>query len=100
MNTYECQRCSGKGTIKAFSHVIGGVCLKCKGSGKQSTKPQKPSKSFSLSFLWDDESDVNYNGGDFCRCATIKAKTMAKATEKAEAMMRKNGSKDFKIEEL
>lgn len=28
-----CPRCSGSGFIKAFSHVKGGLCFKCKGPG-------------------------------------------------------------------
>lgn len=30
-----CTRCNGSGYIKAYSHVMGGVCFKCGGSGKQ-----------------------------------------------------------------
>jgi hypothetical protein len=37
--TYPCYRCSGIGTISAFGHVLGGVCFKCGGSGKQSSRP-------------------------------------------------------------
>lgn len=28
-----CGRCGGKGFIRAFSHVQGGRCLKCEGTG-------------------------------------------------------------------
>ena len=28
-----CRRCGGHGTIDSFSHVRGGVCFKCEGSG-------------------------------------------------------------------
>lgn len=37
--TYPCSRCSGSGTIQGFSHVVGGVCFKCHGSGRQKGKP-------------------------------------------------------------
>lgn len=41
----ECPRCmKGKGHIRAFSHVQGGVCFKCGGAGhverKTAPKPQ------------------------------------------------------------
>ncbi len=29
-----CSRCSGKGLIPHFSHVLGGVCFRCWGSGR------------------------------------------------------------------
>lgn len=31
--TGECPRCGGRGNIPAFSHVQGGVCFKCGGTG-------------------------------------------------------------------
>jgi hypothetical protein len=31
---YDCAKCDGKGTIRAFSHVHGGACFACKGTGK------------------------------------------------------------------
>lgn len=39
MNTYPCYRCGGLGKIQIFSHVLGGVCFACQGTGKQKTKP-------------------------------------------------------------
>ena len=36
----------GKGKIPAYSHVLGGVCFKCGGSGKQDTKPAKASVKY------------------------------------------------------
>lgn len=39
--TYPCSRCDGRGRINGFSHVIGGVCFKCGGSGTQEGKPAK-----------------------------------------------------------
>jgi hypothetical protein len=29
-----CSRCSGNGLIPCFSHVMGGVCFRCWGSGR------------------------------------------------------------------
>jgi RecJ-like exonuclease len=31
---YTCAKCDGKGTIRAFSHVHGGACFPCGGTGK------------------------------------------------------------------
>lgn len=40
----QCERCNGKGHIKAYGHVMDGVCFKCGGSGKQEAKKvRKPS---------------------------------------------------------
>lgn len=41
--TYECSKCGGAGEIQAFKGIMGGVCFKCNGSGKQSRKPATPS---------------------------------------------------------
>lgn len=40
----ECPRClNGKGHIRAFTHVQGGVCFKCGGAGhiERKTAPKK-----------------------------------------------------------
>jgi hypothetical protein len=31
----ECSRCGGEGEIPQFRHVEGGICFKCRGSGKE-----------------------------------------------------------------
>jgi DnaJ-class molecular chaperone len=31
----ECRRCSGYGRIDAYTHIKGGVCFSCNGSGKK-----------------------------------------------------------------
>lgn len=41
--TYACSRCAGKGRLAAFSNVLAGVCFKCGGTGRQASKPAKPS---------------------------------------------------------
>lgn len=33
----ECSRCGGAGRLTGFSHVYGGVCFGCNGSGKKMT---------------------------------------------------------------
>lgn len=43
-NAYACSRCDGKGRIGGFSHVLGGVCFACKGSGRQKSRPTKSEK--------------------------------------------------------
>lgn len=45
---YECTRCGGKGRLTIFSNVLGGVCFKCRGSGKQAAKPGKPSVKWAV----------------------------------------------------
>ena len=30
----ECSKCDGTGDIRAFSHIAGGVCFTCKGTGR------------------------------------------------------------------
>jgi len=37
--TYPCSRCEGARYIRGFSHVVGGVCFRCGGTGKQKSKP-------------------------------------------------------------
>lgn len=43
---YGCSKCNGTGEIPAHRNVMGGVCFKCKGSGKQSRKPAAKSKRY------------------------------------------------------
>jgi len=30
-----CGRCSGRGTLKGYEHIMGGVCFACGGSGRK-----------------------------------------------------------------
>jgi len=39
---YACSRCTGSGRMSQFSNVIGGECFRCRGTGKQYTKPKAP----------------------------------------------------------
>lgn len=94
---YNCEKCLGKGHIQAFGHILGGVCFSCKGEGKIKKK-KNPSKSFRVSFLWDDKSDVNYMNGDFCACGIIKSKTEYEAIKKAKKRMISNGSVAYRVE--
>lgn len=102
MPRFECPKCTnGTGNIAAFSHVKGGECFKCNGTGyiEQKNKPTT-SKMFSFSFLWIDPSDCNYMKGKFCKCFNQKARTLKAAIKIAETKMKKNGSIDFKVEEV
>ena len=36
-----CKKCGGSGHIPSYSHVAGGVCFRCGGSGDRRTKKQK-----------------------------------------------------------
>lgn len=102
MAKYECPKCSnGKGIINAFSHVLGGVCFKCKGTGfiEQKNKPTI-SKQYSFSFLWTDPNHCNYRNGDFCKCFIKKARSESAAIKIAEKAMKANGSVDFSVSEV
>jgi hypothetical protein len=48
---YPCVRCCGNGRISAYSNVLGGVCFKCAGSGKQIRKPAPPTLRWAVFFL-------------------------------------------------
>lgn len=37
---FTCPRCNGKGTIKEYGHIRGGVCFKCSGKGKVNHRPR------------------------------------------------------------
>jgi len=45
---YACSRCAGSGRMSHFSNVIGGECFRCRGTGKQYTKPTKPSPKWAV----------------------------------------------------
>lgn len=67
---YPCYRCSGEGVIRAFGHVLGGICFKCHGTGTQKDKPIK-------SIMWavlDTNGNHVYN---------VRAKTLLSAIKSA-----------------
>jgi len=99
MNKYECPKCSGKGNITAYANIAGGVCFACGGKGyKLQKSAPKVSRTYSFLFLWEDQSDPNYRGGEFCRCFNKKARSLAAAERIAAQAMARNGSVAFKIE--
>lgn len=56
MHKVNCTRCSGKGTLKQFSHVLGGTCFKCSGRGFTHVKSAlKKTKSFNCFVFMSEE---------------------------------------------
>ena len=45
---YACSRCTGAGRMSQFSNVIGGECFRCRGTGKQYTKPKAPTPKWAV----------------------------------------------------
>lgn len=76
--TYKCSRCRGNGRLNAFSHVIGGVCFKCGGTGTQATKPTESLPLFAVMF-------VNRATGAATRIYNLRARTSALAMKVAAA---------------
>lgn len=44
LKDYPCSRCNGSGEITWARHVLSGVCFRCGGSGRQSSKPSIATK--------------------------------------------------------
>lgn len=76
--TYKCSRCQGRGRLTAFSHVIGGVCFKCGGTGAQATKPTEALPLFAVMF-------VSRATGAAERIYSLRAQTSALAMRVAAA---------------
>lgn len=67
---YNCSKCNGTGEIPAHRNVFGGVCFKCKGTGKQARKPAAKSKKYLC----------KYDGvGLFAKSARSEAEALRKA---------------------
>ena len=85
MITFECPRCLGKGHIKAFTHVLGGVCFKCNGTGTV-TQKAKPSTStlFRVSIETIEGSTLspvfNKKGRTAAACLKAAQKQLARGT--------------------
>mgnify|MGYP000870851073 FL=1 len=75
-DTYKCARCNGKGRLPIFSNVLGGVCFKCKGSGKQASKPGKTSVKWAV-------LGIERMTGERVRLYNVKAANEKAAIEKA-----------------
>lgn len=78
----ECAKCGGRGEIKAFSGIAGGVCFCCNGKGHVilKNKPQRTAK-FGISAI-DRES-----GERVSPVFWINAKSEADAVKKAVAKL-------------
>ncbi len=55
MNTqlYQCTKCDGSGKLPEFNTILGGICFKCSGTGKQSNKPSEPTRKYACYFAGD-----------------------------------------------
>lgn len=74
---YDCPRCSGLGRIKCYSHVIGGQCFRCHGTGKVSTKPVV---SIKWAVLGTDQT------GNRAHAYNVRARTAGAAIKRARQM--------------
>lgn len=85
---YACSRCAGSGRMSQFSNVIGGECFRCRGTGKQFTKPAKPSPKWAV-FGQHRET------GEWLRLYNVVARSKNAAIAKAQLMWT-DGSSYFK----
>jgi len=83
--TYPCSRCDGKGVVWGFSHVAGGICFKCGGTGKQTGKPNT-STYWTVHFPATVAEPTAFTGPDFVY--TKQAKTATEAIDKAKITFR------------
>lgn len=85
---YACSRCAGSGRMSQFSNVIGGECFRCRGTGKQYTKPAKPSPKWAV-FGQHRET------GAWLRLYNVVARSKPAAIAKAQTTYA-NASTDWK----
>jgi DnaJ-class molecular chaperone len=78
--TYPCTRCNGTGRLSAFSNVLGGVCFKCHGSGKQAAKPAAKAVRWAV-------FGIDRNTGGRVRLYNVSAKNEATAIQRARNIM-------------
>jgi hypothetical protein len=79
---YPCLRCSGNGRLSIYGNVLGGICFKCGGSGKQTRKPSPPTIQWAVFFL-----DVTT--GQFAHAYNQTGKTKEAAIKKAKITLGK-----------
>lgn len=73
----ECAKCGGRGEIKAFSGIAGGICFCCNGKGHVELKnAPKRSVKFQISAVAKDTGDREL-------VCWINAKSEEEATKKA-----------------
>ena len=62
----ECMKCSGTGYIRAFNHVMGGVCFSCGGKGYKMMKSiPKPTKSYYVYIQMEENSEPRQWLGEY-----------------------------------
>lgn len=82
----ECNKCAGKGNIKAFSNVDGGRCFSCSGRGVIVTKTApKISKRFAISA----QSKID---GAMMEVCFIKARNEAAALKAAITQLQRGNA--------
>ncbi len=86
--TEKCGKCSGKGFIRAFSGIAGGVCFDCEGKGIRvyARKPVRGQWYFV-------EQDFN-DGEGFIRTWNLKAVSQSAAEKKVAA---KVNTREFRV---
>lgn len=85
---YACSRCGGTGRLAQFGNVLGGACFKCKGTGKQHTKPAAPTPKWAV-------FGQHRASGAMLRLYNVTGKTAKQAIERASATYAK-GSADWR----
>lgn len=85
--TYTCTRCNGTGRC-SFNRITGTTCFGCKGTGKQKTKPTKPSPKWAV-------FGQHRNTGAWLRLYNVVARSKPAAIAKAQATYA-NASTDWK----
>ena len=76
---YACSRCGGTGRLAHHSNVLGGVCFKCQGTGKQRTKPGAPTPKWAV-------FGQHRTSGQWMRLHNVGAKTKAMAIDRAKVL--------------
>lgn len=79
-----CTKCFGKGHIRAFSHVQGGVCFSCGGAGyRMVSANHKPSILFAIEVTCVRAEGCTLEVGQRGVVFNVKARTAAEALRKA-----------------
>lgn len=85
----ECAKCAGRGEIKAFSGIAGGICFCCNGKGYVELKnPPKRSKKWIVSAVEKSSGEVVE------QICTINAKSEAEAIKKAQIQLSRGNGYD------
>jgi hypothetical protein len=64
-----CYKCGGAGKFAAFSHIAGGACFACGGTGLAAGKAPKPAAPPTAADLaeWDAAYEAAWKTGTPCR---------------------------------